>query len=191
MALALAACGRGGHGSRLERDIKDGLSKQLAVAITRVTCPGGPLPMTCTAEGGGASIPVTVTGDGDGYAWTTTGLIINAGALATEVTAELAELGLQAAVDCGPLLRPSAIGDQITCTMTSSAGEGRAYARIVDGDGGWDLELALDADAVARHDEAPDPAHLDELSRAYDVEGAGDEDEGDQPAPEAPDDAGP
>lgn len=179
IALAAAACG-GGSGGGVEREIAEGLTRELGVPVSRVRCPGGPYPKRCAAEvAGSESIEVEVVEGADGFEWSIDGFVISTAPLAAEIAIELDDLGVEAAVDCGPMYVTTAVGERIACTLDLGDGlRGAAWARILDEDAAFSLELALDPAAVAARTATADVAELERLSRALDVDNPfGDDDE--------------
>jgi hypothetical protein len=181
VAGLVPACGSGHPGP--ERQIAEDLGRQLGVPIERVRCRPGAYPKTCTAEVAGPDgLELTVTDDADGLAWTLDGFVISTRPLAVEIAVQLDELGVEAEVDCGPTLRVTHVGDRVPCTLHGDL-EGAAWARIVDDEARFELELALGAEAVAARTTASDDAELERRSRALDV---GDDDELDEDDDDAP-----
>jgi hypothetical protein len=168
--LAAVACGGGGGGrTGPEREIAEDLSRQLGVPVAGVRCARGGYPKTCTAEiAGTEGLALTVADGADGLEWTLSGFVISTEPLAVQIAIELDDLGVEADVDCGPTLRVTQIGDRIQCALRGEL-EGAAWARIVDEEARFELELALGPDAVAARTHAADQAELERRSRALDV----------------------
>jgi hypothetical protein len=190
VAVAVAAaCGGGSGGGGVEKEIAEGLARELGVPVGRVRCPAGPYPKRCTAEVAGSE-PIEVRAaealDGKGVDWSIEGFVISTRPLAAEIGLELDDLGVEAKVDCGPTYVTTAVGQRVACTLELVDGRrGAAWARIVDDDGTFALELALDEAAVGARTATVEDAELDRLSRALDVDDVlGDDDE------QAPRDAG-
>jgi hypothetical protein len=177
--VAAAACG-GGSGGGAERQIAEGLARELGVPVSRVRCPAGSFPKRCAAEvAGSEAIEVTVVEGADGLEWSIDGFVISTAPLAAEIAIELDDLGVEAEVDCGPRYLTTAVGERVACTLDLGGGlRGAAWARIVDEDATFALELALDPAAVAARTATADVAALEQLSRALDVDDPfGDDDE--------------
>ena len=163
----LAACGKRATPGP-EARIAEDLGRQLGVPVARLRCPPGAFPKTCTAEiEGTEGLPVRVEETAEGYAWTLDGFVISTRPLADEIAIELDELGVEATVDCGAVLRITRIGDRIECVLHGDR-EGRAWARILDDDAHFDLELALGQAAIDARTRPADPAELERMSRALD-----------------------
>jgi hypothetical protein len=174
---AVLACACGGGRAGPERQIADDLSRQLGVPVTRVRCQGGSYPRTCTAEVPGTEgLALTVAEGVDGLEWTLQGFVISTKPLAVRIAIELDDLGVEAEVDCGPTLRVTHIGDRIRCELHGDL-EGAAWARIVDDEARFELELAIGPEAVAARTTPADAAELERRSRALDVDDVGEEDD--------------
>lgn len=179
--LGAVACGSGGNGGRVEREIGEGLGTELGVPVSRVRCPGGVYPKRCAAEvAGSPAIEVRVVEGPDGFEWSIEGFVISTRPLAAEIAIELDDLGVEAAVDCGPPYVTTEVGARVACTLDLGGGlRGAAWARIIDEDATFALELALDPAAVAARTATVDVAELERLSRALDVDDpSGDDDDG-------------
>jgi len=178
----VAACGRGGVSEGVEARLTRDVTAQLGIAAT-VTCPvGQPFPKTCAVglEDGGEPLAIAVTEDQDGYAWTLAGFVIATAPLAAAITDELHDLGVDGEVDCGPALRAAAVGDRVRCDLDLGGVPGAAWARIIDDQAGFELELALSPGAVTARSQDADEAALVRASRALDrddAEGVGDGDD--------------
>jgi hypothetical protein len=183
IAVAAAACGSGSGGG-VEREIAEGLGRELGVPVSRVRCPGGPYPKRCAAEVAGSEpIEVKVTEGAEGLEWSIDGFVISTAPLAAQIGIELDDLGVEAAVDCGPAYLTTEVGKRVACTLDLGDGlRGAAWARIVDDDASFALELALDPAAVAARTATADVAELERLSRALDVDDALGDDDEDGPA---------
>lgn len=139
-----------------------GVRAQLGVAPRKVTCTHD----RCDVDlGGGLVIEARVKGDRE-VSWESEEVLRTA-PIATYVRAELAALGVDATVDCGPPLVLATAATHLTCTL----GHGAAWVDVMS-DGGLSLELALDDETVAARTEPADPEGLDELSRALDSDEA-------------------
>jgi hypothetical protein len=194
--VAAAACGGGGSGGGVERQIEIGLEKKLGVPVERVRCPAGPYPKRCAVEvtrSPAIEVQVVERNDGaGGLDWSIDGFVISTAPLAAEIAIELDDLGVEAAVDCGPAYVTTEVGQRIACTLDLGGGvRGAAWARIVDDEARFALELALDPAAVAARTTEVDPAELERLSRALDVDDpfdapAGDAGPRDGGVPDAP-----
>lgn len=183
VAAVLAGGGCGGERQDpVAAAVARGVRDQLGLAVERVRCE----PTRCAVTVvGGATLAVTVSaaaGGGREVRWESEEVVVTA-AVARWLGAELAELGLDVAVDCGPPLVAAAPGTstRVTCAL---GGGGAAWVDVA-ADGGLAVELALDARIARARTEDVDVAGLDELSRALDTaearadgEGEADDDEG-------------
>jgi len=141
------------------------------VPVRRVRCPEGGYPKRCAAEvEASPAIEVQVVEGGDGLAWSIDGFVISTLPLAAEIALELDDLGVEAEVDCGPRYLTTEVGARVACTLVLAGGErGAAWARILDDDATFALELALDPAAVAARTAEVDDAELERRSRALDI----------------------
>ncbi len=164
LVLALAACGRGGGGGPggdpLEQRLAADVGRALGVRVERVRCAPGPAPVTCTvAVVGDSTVEVALTDDGADTAWELRGHVIGTAPLVAEIADALAELGVVAQVDCGAPLQAVSVGARLACTLDVAGVRGAAWATILDDEGGYRLEVALDpAAAAARSGDADDEA---------------------------------
>jgi hypothetical protein len=177
LAASLAACSRSSAPSGPEARIAEDLGAQLGVTVERVRCPAGAYPKACTAEIEGTDgLPVRVVETDAGYEWTLEDFVISTRPLAAEIAIELDDLGVEATVDCGAVVRVTRVGDRIECAIAGEK-DGLAWARILDEEAHFELELLLGAAAIEARTRPGDPAELERMSRELDdgvtVDGGG------------------
>lgn len=173
--VTLAACGSGRGSDPVAKDVRAGVEAQLGVAPAGIRC----TKERCEVDLGSARIAVGLAGDRE-VAWQTDEVVL-AAPLAALVGEELADLGVAAAVDCGPPVQPVPADGRMTCHVD---GGGLAWLRLGDA-GQVDVEVALTAEAVAARTGDADDEALERMSRALDSDEAEGEDD-----PDGPDDAG-
>ncbi|HVV83343.1 MAG TPA: hypothetical protein VHE35_09700 [Kofleriaceae bacterium] len=190
-----AAVGLGGAaGCRRHRgedpvvsSVRAGIAAQLGMAPSRVACTRD----RCEVEVGGTRLGVAVRGGRDAT-WQSDEVVL-AAPLVDHVRAELAALGVDAAVDCGAAVQPVPADGRLTCKVGDA---GAAWVRLGT-DGAVDVDVALTAAEVAARTAPVDDEALERLSRALDSDEAegseGAEGQGDDPdddGDDARDDAG-
>lgn len=188
--ILLIACGGGRRDASMEAVIGEGIRIQLGVKPTRVRCERARCDVVLP---GGIAIAATLTGGND-VVWESD-VVVKTAVLAQHVRTELAALGVDAQVDCGPPLVPALPATRVTCTLHGDTREGRAEEvgtvwLDVMTDGGMAMEVALDEETVRERTTDVDPQGLDELSRALDTddaEGVGNEESGEADAGVTPD----
>lgn len=163
-ALCLTAgCRDRKRDASVESVVSEGIRIQLGVEPTRVRCARA----RCDIElPGGIAIAARLDGDKD-VIWESD-LVVKTAPLAVYVRTELAALGVEAEVDCGPPLVAATEATRVTCSLEPA---GAAWVDVL-GDGGLALELVLDDEALRARTEEVDPTGLDELSRALDTDQA-------------------
>ncbi len=164
-AWAAVACRGDRGGDRVARAVADGVRAQLGVEVERIVCTRDRCDITLV---GGVALTVTVTGDRE-VTWESDEVIRTA-PVAARVGAELEDLGVVAAVDCGPALVAAAADapTRVTCRL----GDGGEAWVDVGLDGGVAVELALGAEAVRARTEVVDEAQLEQRSRMLDSDDA-------------------
>jgi hypothetical protein len=164
--------------SALERGISEGLREALRPTSLTVRC--GPAPVTaCEAIADGVTLAIVVERDPVvGERWRLAAPVVTTAPIADHVRRELGALGVVTEVDCGPALVPRAAGDVITCALGTG---GRAWARLRQ-DGGFVLDVALDAAEVAARQADADPVALEARSRTLDSDEASGTEEPDDDA---------
>lgn len=158
-ALAWVGCGGDSRAERLaalERQIRQGIQTQFAVAVRSVECPDDydrDEGFECqVVTENGVEIPVTVAptdaDDDDAPAgereveWKTKGLLVRLDFLEKHIEEQLAARGKPARADCGGKIRPSAPGETVICAVAYDAGgAGTAKARILDERGAVELRF--------------------------------------------------
>jgi hypothetical protein len=101
--------------------------------------------------------------------WALVGVVIATAPLAAEIVDELADLGVTATVDCGAPLRQAHRGARLDCTIDrGDAGKGAAWATILDDDGAYRLEVALDPAVAEARTTVVDDNALIRTSEALD-----------------------
>lgn len=170
IAVIVAGCGGSeGGGGGVEEGVRRGLARELGVEVGEVRCPAGALPKVCRARIGEAAIDVRVADASDGIAWEVDGFVIATAPIEVAVGIELDELGIETTADCGPAYVVTEVGARIACALGTG---GAAWARIIDDDGRFALEIAVDAAAAAARTAEIDDAELERRSRALDVAAA-------------------
>jgi hypothetical protein len=111
------------------------------LACTGIIMEGSAEPATCQARVQGVEVVFDVKNGPDGATFTPRrGFVVSelASKLAVD---ELAKLGVQAEVDCGPALRISVPNSQFTCTAKDAGGETRPlYYRVTSDDGAIEVQ---------------------------------------------------
>lgn len=179
VAAVWPACRSGAPSpTALERGVAEGLRAALRPTSLKVRC--GPAPVTaCEAIADGVTLAIVVERDPVvGERWRLAAPVVTTAPIADHVRRELGALGVATEVDCGPALVPRAAGEVITCALGTG---GRAWARLRD-DGGFVLDVALDAAEVAARDADADPAALEQRSRTLDSDEASGAEEPDDEA---------
>lgn len=175
VAVAVLAVGCRGEGrDRVAVAVAAGVRTQLGVKVEGVRCAAERCEVTLA---GGAALTVRVSGERD-VAWET-GELIRTAPIAALVRVELAELGVEGALDCGPALMAARPGEVTRVTCRFGTGGGAVWVDVAP-DGGLALEVALDDHTVRTRTEEVDPEGLDGLSRSFDTdqaEGADDDDD--------------
>jgi hypothetical protein len=166
LALAVtasAACRADRGGDPVARAVADGLRQQLGVKVERVRCTRERCDVVLADD---VALVVRVSGDRV-VTWEADEQVRTA-VIAAYVRAEIAELGIDAPVDCGPTLVAAAPEmSRITCRF----GGGTAWVDLVP-DGGLALEIAIGDEAVRARTEDVDLDELEKLSRALDTDEA-------------------
>ena len=182
MALAaLTACGSGPKGDPVVKEVRAGVEAQLGIAPELVRCAGN----RCEVELAGAQLAVSLSGDRD-VVWQSDEVLL-AAPLVALVSGELADLGVTAAVDCGPPVQPVPADGRVTCRIEGGGlawvglgGAGAGEGTAAGGAGTIDVEVALTPEAIAARTAASDDEALERMSRALDRgEEDGDEDHDD------------
>ncbi len=176
--LAAAACGGSSRSEGVEAILARDVAAQLGAEVT-VTCPTGPFPKACAVHvPGGDDLTIDVAEDRHAYLWSLRGFVIATAPLVEAIQDELTELGVAGEIACGPALKVVAVGDRVRCDLALGHTLGAAWARILDDDGDFELELALTAAAVQARTIDYDLDALTRESRALDRDDAvGDGDE--------------
>lgn len=160
--LLVAGCARSSGGDDpVAASVRAGIAAQLGIAPGRVVCADD----RCLAEVGGLPVPIAVAGGAEAT-WQTDEIVVIA-PLVAHVTAELAELGLTARVDCGPPVQPVPADGRLACRLDDG---GVAWVRLA-GDR-IDVEVALTPEVVAARTAPIDEADLERQSRALDSDEA-------------------
>lgn len=159
--LAVAACGgsspSGPREDPLVASVRAGIAEQLGLPAERVLCE----PTRCEVDVGGLTLAVALEGERE-VAWRTDEVVVT-GPLVAHLRATLDELGVEAAVDCGPPVQPVPADGRLVCKV----GEG-GLAWIDLAAEGFEVEVALTPEAVAARTEPPDEERLEMLSRKLD-----------------------
>jgi hypothetical protein len=156
-----AGCGSGGggpHEDPLVASVRAGIGEQLGAAPSQVSCAGG----RCDVDVGGRRGGVTVAGERE-LDWQSDEVVL-AAPLVAHIRAELAALGLEAAIDCGPPIQPVPADGRIACKVGE---EGVAWVQLGDG-GQVDVDVALTPAEVAARTAPADEEALERMSRALD-----------------------
>jgi hypothetical protein len=157
--IAAAACGSDGpREDPLVASVRAGIAEQLGLAPQRVSCAG----VRCEVEVGGLRIAVAVAGDRE-VEWSSDEVVL-AAPLVAHIAAELDELGVVAAIDCGPPVQPVPASGRLACKLGDG---GLAWVRLT-GDGGVDVEVALTPEVVSARTTEVDDGELERMSRALD-----------------------
>lgn len=158
--IAMAACGSGG-GPRedpLIASVRAGIADQLGLPAEQVTCAGA----RCDVDVAGVRIAIALAGDRE-VEWSSDEVVL-AAPLVAHIAAELDELGVAAAIDCGPPVQPVPADGRIACKVGDG---GLAWVQLA-ADGGVDVEIALTPEVVSARTTAVDDAELERMSRALD-----------------------
>ncbi len=181
LALLLLAvgCGSGRPGDPVAGAVRAGVMIQLGVVPTQVVCAHDrcAVDVAVAVDGQSTRLVATVIGERE-VTWQTEEVVL-AVPLAAHVTAQLADLGLEAEVDCGPPVRPVPADGRVACRVGD---EGVAWVRLGPA-GQVEVEVELPPEVIAARDTPADDQALERASRALDTdeaEGSDDDDDDDR-----------
>jgi hypothetical protein len=155
VAGGLAACSKTLNMDNMQKVISDGITTQMGLKITSVSCPADSRPLKagdsfeCTAmpDGGGKlTIKVTQKDDAGNVTWDLTKSegLLSMDALQTTIKSGLLEQAkIDATVTCGGKWRVSKTGDAFDCQATDPAGKVLTVTVTVedtDGNVHWKLK---------------------------------------------------
>jgi hypothetical protein len=154
--------------SPLESGIARALTEKLGVPVTtRCVIVAGVA--GCRAWAGTVQLPLVVENHRGEWTWEVKGRFVSTAPIVTQITGELADLGVAQTVDCGAPV--AQIDDRLACKLS---GGGSAFVTVAS-DGRVSLEIAIDPAAAGVRSEQP--RDLTKTSRALDRAGKEEEED--------------
>jgi hypothetical protein len=135
--------------SAIETAIARDLTARFGTPVTTECMLAAARPVKCTSKlADGTEVPIAIdNASKTEWGWRVDGVVIETPTIAAFVTAGLAAVHAEQAVDCGPPIQVIKVGDRVVCKL---GGGGTAFVEVAR-DGETALELALDpATAAAR-----------------------------------------